>query len=313
VQNRIRATTLQSPFRVKRALASQFQFAGGGCLLNLAIYAIFMGSKRIEFKQKRMKLDFLSFFKDAKYRSELESIPNIDQHFLNLQTHNPLLDFMSQVLFVVDFRTAQYLYLSPNCLSVVGYTTEECYKLGPLKYMDLFHPKDYQNVIYHVFPEGQKLCCQLPADEIFNLRISYNFRLVQKNGTYKTLVMDFNQLMIDEEYFPLVIMGTLTDITEVQQKHEMFCRIQLRKRNGKWEKLMERFYQSTDQEEDFGLTPKEMEIIRFVYNGLSSKEIANRTQRSTETIKSQRKSILTKTGCQRMTDVIVLAGKNGWV
>lgn len=56
----------------------------------------------------------------------------------------------------------------------------------------------------------------------------------------------------------------------------------------------------------FGLTASETEILEGYLGNLSQKEIACKRERALETIKGQSKSILRKTGCARMSDVVQL-------
>ncbi|WP_290494773.1 alpha/beta fold hydrolase [Hyphomonas sp. UBA4494] len=66
------------------------------------------------------------------------------------------------------------------------------------------------------------------------------------------------------------------------------------------EPLMERL------KEAFGLTTSETEVLEGYLANLSQKEIAQQRGRALETIKGQSKSILRKTGCGRMSDVVQL-------
>ena len=59
--------------------------------------------------------------------------------------------------------------------------------------------------------------------------------------------------------------------------------------------------------EAFGLTSSETEILEAYLGNLSQKDIASQRGRSLETVKGQSKSILRKTGCARMSDVVQLS------
>lgn len=59
--------------------------------------------------------------------------------------------------------------------------------------------------------------------------------------------------------------------------------------------------------EAFGLTDSEVEVLDGYLNNLTGREVAELRGRSTETIKVQVKSILRKTGCPRMNEVIQLS------
>lgn len=257
--------------------------------------------------------NFFEYVKSAKDFIATFGIIDYEKYFLQLEHSSQSLDYLNQVLFIIDFRTNEFAYLSPNCFEVNGYTNEELLNISPLGYVNMFHPTDAHIITTKFFIEGLAFTRKIKDVDHTKIKTSYSYRFLQKDGSYKTLLQQFSQVLFDEDFNPLVIMGTTTDISEIHTKPELFCRIHYQSSKGKWDKVYERIYSLTEQEEDYGLTPKEMEIIKFVHKGLSSKEIANLTNRSEETIKSQRKSIVAKTHCQTMTDVVVLATKNGWI
>lgn len=57
----------------------------------------------------------------------------------------------------------------------------------------------------------------------------------------------------------------------------------------------------------FSLTQKETDVLRGYLGRMTQKEIAEQSDRSIETIKAQSKSILRKTSCARMSDVVELS------
>lgn len=61
------------------------------------------------------------------------------------------------------------------------------------------------------------------------------------------------------------------------------------------------------------LSPRELEILQFVTNGLSNKEIASRLSISQQTVKNHMTSILKKLNVQDRTQAAVTALRHGWV
>lgn len=61
------------------------------------------------------------------------------------------------------------------------------------------------------------------------------------------------------------------------------------------------------------LSPREMEILRFVTSGLSNKEIATKLGISQQTVKNHMTSILKKLNVQDRTQAAVTALRHGWV
>ncbi len=61
------------------------------------------------------------------------------------------------------------------------------------------------------------------------------------------------------------------------------------------------------------LSPRELEILQFVTNGLSNKQIAQRLRISQQTVKNHMTSILKKLNVQDRTQAAVTALRHGWV
>lgn len=60
-------------------------------------------------------------------------------------------------------------------------------------------------------------------------------------------------------------------------------------------------------------TKKELEILQYVVQGLKSKDIAEKLQRSIHTIRNHRKHILEKSGCDNVQELLVKSIREGWV
>lgn len=72
-------------------------------------------------------------------------------------------------------------------------------------------------------------------------------------------------------------------------------------------------YTSDPNEHFLPLSPREMEILQYVTNGLSNKEIATRLGISQQTVKNHMTSILKKLNVQDRTQAAVTALRHGWV
>lgn len=66
-------------------------------------------------------------------------------------------------------------------------------------------------------------------------------------------------------------------------------------------------------EEPAQLTSSEIEIVRLIANGLTTKEIATRKNISFHTVNTHRKNIFRKMGVCNASELIILAIKAGWI
>lgn len=260
-----------------------------------------------------MKQDYLSFINDMKGVLIEKEIPNIHTHICNLDSYAHLSNYLNSLLFILDYRTSSFHYVSPNSEEIQGYSPTEVNELGPEGLMKKMHPEEADIITNHIFPEGNKAIKFIPQQFRKNLRVSFNYRFLQKNGLYVHLHQQFSTLLFDADSNPLVIMGTINRIETDEPIKKVICKVAYKGFLNKWFTVYKKSYTLSSSIENSPLSKVELEIIKLVSQGLTSKEIAEKTNKSVETIKTQRKKIISKTNCQNITDVVTLAIKNNWI
>lgn len=60
-------------------------------------------------------------------------------------------------------------------------------------------------------------------------------------------------------------------------------------------------------------SPRELELIRLLAEGKSSKEIAGDLGITTNTVETHRRKIIRKFNCNNMVEVVVLFIRSGWI
>lgn len=264
-------------------------------------------------KGKYSKQNLIAYLKEAEKYLESERVRNYEKYIQAVSSESYLLNQADTVVFIVDLKADRIAYVSANSSTVEGYDPAELMSMRATQYFEMMHPKDAEIVVNRVFVDGMSFTSSNPDLTYEKFKVAYNYRLKQKDGSYKNLMQQFSYISIDENQNPLMIMGTIIDISEIYSQQNIFCKITRLTEKGKWVKVFEHFYSLKHDSSEYNISEKEMEIISFVSLGLSSKEIANITHRSIETIHTQRKSILHKTGCKSMAEVIVLAKEQSWI
>lgn len=259
------------------------------------------------------KKGYKTFFNEAKQAIKQKGFVNKDEFVGEIEKYIPLSQQTDAILFVIDYRIGEFIYVSPNAIHVEGYTAEEVMAAGPIGFIGNFHPIDAEVLMNTVYPDGMEFVNQMSEVEFPSTRISVNYRLKQKTGECFTMLQQFWYLADDGNRNPLAIIGTVTNITDLYKEHQMFCKIHVLDEKKHWKKVFEKRYAVNESQVEMGITDKELEIIKHVSNGLTSKEIAYNSNRSVETINKQRKTILEKTGCQSLSEVVTLALKNKWI
>lgn len=257
-----------------------------------------------------MKADFISFLEKAKNISDIESVEGFERYFHPSFFNDDVAGDLDVVLFVIDFRIPSFIYLSPNTNQVHGYTKKEILAVGPIAFYSWLHPVDNNIVLTEIFSDINDFVYTNKKIDFTNVKISYNYRLKQKEGSYKFLMNRFSTILKGPGNSPLVIIGTVRDISELYTKRELFCRIE--EVNSK-KKIFEKFYPIAESIQLYGITNKEFEVLTLIHAGNSSKEIANILHKSIQTIHTHRKNILKKLNLKSITDAIIFAKDKEWI
>ncbi len=234
-------------------------------------------------------------------------------HLIKPDDYLPLLEHMDATLFVIDFRESIFTYISNNCERISGYTKDELNKMGVFNYLMLVHENDQVAILNKIFPKGMEVTRAHKDIDLSKLKISYNYRLKQKDGSYRMLLQNFSYLLADDEFNPLVIMGTTMDVSHILKDTHVNCRMHLLDENENWKIIYEETYLTEETPEDYKITATEMDVLKALAIGKTSKEIALEKGKSFETVYKQRKNLLEKLSVSNTLEAVSFAQKNGWL
>jgi DNA-binding NarL/FixJ family response regulator len=131
--------------------------------------------------------------------------------------------------------------------------------------------------------------------------------LVTTNGLTKAEMLELNNLGIND-----IILKTIG-------KEEFFEALNATLKGRKYysNELLELLFETNDKkgsgDETGQLTISEMDIVRLIAEGLTTKEIALRKYISIHTVITHRKNIFRKLGVSSVSELIMYAIKSGWI
>lgn len=206
---------------------------------------------------------------------------------------------------IFNTRTTEMEYVHSGVEQVLGYRAED-FDLS--KVLENIHPADLP-YYYHYEQSAVRFFSGLSEDLIFKYKFSYDYRLKTNDGGYKRVL----QQIIPIYYFPeggVRTLGIFTDLTHLNvQGTPKLSFIGMQGAPS---------YYNVHLKEEFHLssrffTKRELEILRYMVQGIKSKEIARRLSRSIFTVRNHRKNILSKSGCSNVQELLVKSIREGWV
>jgi len=209
-----------------------------------------------------------------------------------------------QSIYVIDYQSRAFEYVSDNPLFLCGLTAKEVEKLGYGFYFRNVREEDL-NLLLKINEVGFDFYEKLPIDERKDYTISYDFHI--KNEKKHSILVNhkLTPIFLNEEgkiWKAMCIVSlspnhSLGNITISKQNSDIIWKFNLQ--SNKWE-----------VEERVKLSERETEILRLYAGGLTIIEIAEKIFVSPDTVKFHRRKLFEKIGVQNITEALSYATNN---
>lgn len=235
-----------------------------------------------EFKNKKHYLQQYSFFKS-------------------------ITDVMPCAVYILNFATQEYLYVSESCEQILGYTAKEFMNFGRKFFITLVDNNDMKIVAKEVFERLINYAKPLNAEELKKCRFSLNYRLKRKDGIYIKLLQQYVVLEVNKQGYPVLTLGVITDITAHKADDKITFSISHYDKKTGFKTISSDSYVKVETT----LTPREIEIVKYIVSGHTTPEMADILFISQHTLKTHRKNIFKKTNCKNVVELVNYAIVNG--
>lgn len=140
---------------------------------------------------------------------------------------------------------------------------------------------------------------------------------IQKYPGFRTLILTNSVSKTD--FMELSRVGVKNILCKTIDGEELFLALDLCLKDKKHysseilDLMMEMNANKHSFEENKSLTSSELEIVRLISQGFTTKEIAQRKHVSFHTVNTHRKNIFRKLGVSNASELVMLAIKSGWI
>ncbi|HTA82661.1 MAG TPA: LuxR C-terminal-related transcriptional regulator [Bacteroidia bacterium] len=203
----------------------------------------------------------------------------------------------------------RYLYMSEYVKVLFGYTAKEMIELGPASQLSRVHPDDllvFKSTLFNEFINYSK---SIPAEDLKDTVFALNIRSQRKDGTYVNFLQQYVVLERDRSNNPLLTLGVATDITAFGKSNGVTFSVSKYTENARAIKV----YSPNELDANHHITKREIEVIKYMLQGFTSKEIAVKLHISQYTVKAHRQNIMEKTHCKNAAQLSNYALTNGLI
>ncbi len=199
--------------------------------------------------------------------------------------------------YVFNIRDVVFDFMSDEMPALMGYSKEE-YTV-PLV-LSLIHPDD-QPYFLNFENKVVEFYTGLTPEQIPNYKVSYDYRIQKKDGSYIRVLQQVITIHFDKEGRLIRTLGVHTDISHL--KPHGTPKLSFIGVNG------EPSYYNVDVKElfkvsAFRITQREREILCLMVNGYSSADISERLNISKQTVDTHRKNIMKKSETNNTAELI---------
>lgn len=209
--------------------------------------------------------------------------------------------FTSSVSFLIDYKSMGFPFIGHNVRQVLGHRAD-AYREGGLEFS--FHQnKDFAFLNRDIFEDRAAFMTANPGFNLEKLRFSMGYRYSDERGRLRSILQRHTITELADGINPAGILGFCLDVTDHTPDTRIFHQIETYNESLEyWEPVVTKEY-FPHIDEDKLLSKRELEILKWVMEGSSSKQIADRLFVSIHTINAHRKNMLRKTNSRNMTEV----------
>jgi DNA-binding CsgD family transcriptional regulator len=216
--------------------------------------------------------------------------------------------YSSTLVFLIDYQHRDYPFMSANALAVTGHPLA-AFDEGGLEF-SWHYNLDFNYLNKDIFLDRSRFFKENPDVAISDIRFSMGYRVKDAKGNTRSFLQRHTIIEMANDIQPLGVMGFGWDLTGQVEKTRIFHEIErfdhLKKQ---WLTAVSKTY-FPDIAEDKLLTRRELEILKWVMDGLASKQIAERLHISIHTVNAHRKNMLRKTNCTNFSEIVKYAIKH---
>lgn len=215
-----------------------------------------------------------------------------------------LLSTAASFFFIFNFPTMEYLFVSESVKEITGYSAKQ-WMDGRIDWVFTILHEENGKRLKKLHAALFDFYYSIPITERKDYKYVYELHLVRKDGTPIWILHQGSFLEICTDGKPAITFDILTDITQFKKDNTMTLSMSKGDKSG----CLLYF----PIEGDISFSKREIEILKLVSLGLSSKKIGQQLFISSHTVDTHRRNMLKKTGKEGSTALVFYAKENGLI
>jgi DNA-binding CsgD family transcriptional regulator len=235
----------------------------------------------------------------------LEHILNINQVTLAVFNHS------IPWIYLLDYTSGKYLLISKSMKLMLGYDPDYFIKGGIDIVFEHYEKKHFQLFNEEIFPDRLEVLKKIPPEEHPNHIFTYNFQFRSRKGEYINILQRNCFVKSDDKGNPLLSFGVITNINHYKTENPVIQVVEKISEDGIFDNANTVFKKTYFlNKEDTLFTKRELELLKWMAEGLTNKEIAGKLFISEHTIVAHKRNMMTKSNSSNVTELVSFAIRN---
>mgnify|MGYP001827723056 CR=1 FL=1 len=238
-------------------------------------------------------------------------LDTVGKHVAQQLLIDKILPDTASFFIITDIASATYPFVGSQLEVISGYSIDEFYSKGYLLLIQCMHPEERDVMMLRVLPELVNFVATVPEEEKKSCQAQFNCRFKRKNGQYINLLAQSYVLEVDQKGRVALALSSIIQL-ETREILPLRWSARLIKNNGISETAFIKTHNtSIDLIEK--ITPRELDVLRNLAAGKTSKLIGKELAISHHTVDTHRRRLLKKLDCKSVVDLARLAYRNGLI
>lgn len=267
----------------------------------------------MKFRLKESPITWLTFIKDSSALSiDLEAATQHLEHLRNMTSGaHSLFYHCVPMVYLLDYTTGKYLTVSKAAKNVVGWEPGRFLDGGLEFTIDHYEPRHLNIFNTEIFPDRLSFLKNIPPSEHYNYIFTYNVCLRNDEGNYVNLLQRNSFIQSDANGRPLLSFGIAVNVNHFRNETPNVQIIEkvsgnVLSRNS--DVVFRKAYYLNHEDRLF--SKREREVLQWMSEGLTSKEIADKLFISEGTVILHRKKMHEKSGALNVASLVAFAVRN---
>ncbi|SEJ03535.1 regulatory protein, luxR family [Dyadobacter koreensis] len=256
-------------------------------------------------KEKNSWISYIGGLSQISKNYELSELENVIQILSPDPFSRSLLYHGVPVIYLMDYSTGRYVTMSKSSQITIG-SKADYFIDGGINYtLEIYHKEDMRMFNERIFPDRLNFLEKVPFDQHPDYLFSYNYRLKRSNGGYVNLLQRNCIIKSDEKGKLILSLGMIVNIDHYKNENPVIHTIEKISKVGvqqSCELINKKLYYL--HEEDQLFSNREKEVLLWMVEGLSSKQIADKMYLSEHTVINHRRNMMDKTGISNATALV---------